>query len=42
MRISIKTSAMTSKSIKGAANISRSAVEDMGIGHRRFDVIMAK
>jgi hypothetical protein len=33
---------MTSKSINGAANASRSTVEDMGIDHRRFDIIMAQ
>jgi hypothetical protein len=37
-----KTSAMTSKPIDGAANASRSTVEDMGIDHRRFDIIMAQ
>jgi hypothetical protein len=40
MRIGIKTSAVTSKSIDWAANTSRSAVEDMGIDHRRFNIIM--
>jgi len=33
---------MTSKSIDGAANASRSTVKDMGIDHRRFDIIMAQ
>jgi hypothetical protein len=33
---------MTSKSIDGAANASRSTVEDMGIDHRRFNIIMAQ
>jgi len=40
MWIGIKSSAVTSKSIDWAANTSRSTVEDMGINHRRFDIIM--
>jgi hypothetical protein len=40
MRIGIKTSAVSSNSIDWAANTSRSTFEDMGIDHRRFNIIM--
>jgi len=40
--ISIKTFAMTSKSIYGAANNNRGTVKDRGIDHRCFDIIMAQ
>jgi len=42
IRISIKTSAMISKSIDGAANASRSTIEGMGTDHRRFDIVKAR
>jgi hypothetical protein len=40
MRIGTKTSAATSKPIDSAANASRSTVEDKGIDHGRFDIII--
>jgi hypothetical protein len=33
---------MASECVGGAANASRSTVEDMGVNHRRFDVVMAQ
>lgn len=42
MRIGIITSALASKSIDRASNTRRAAVEDMGVNHRRFDIIMSQ
>jgi hypothetical protein len=42
MRIGIKTSPVTAKSINRVANTSRSTVEDMGIDHLRSDIIVAQ
>ena len=42
MRIRIKTSLITSKFIDGALYTGWSTVKDMGVDHRRFDIIVAK
>jgi hypothetical protein len=40
MRISISSSVIASKSVDRAANSGRSPSEDMGVDHRRLDVLV--
>ena len=42
MRIGIKTSMMTSEGVDGAANASRSSMENMGVNHCRLHIAMTQ